>query len=248
MVVPHQLVVEPAPRRRADAQRWVVGDIHGCLRTFRYLVEEGLQLTKDDQLFLLGDYIDRGPDSSGVLDYILTLKAEGYDLFALRGNHEQMLLEAIHDTPANLADFLGHYKAFDLLGDRGQICPRYQHFLMSLPCGLVMEDSVLVHAGLNFGVHNPFQDWEAMLWTTEAAYDPEWLKGRKLVYGHTPLPLNDIRERLRKGETLLGLDNGCVFHPGTHQAYNGQPQQWGNLLALNLDTMMLVVAPNRETD
>ncbi|MFT6129303.1 MAG: serine/threonine protein phosphatase 1 [Neolewinella sp.] len=49
--------------------RYTISDIHGCLKTFRALLDE-LKLDRNDELFLLGDYIDRGPDSQGVIDLI----------------------------------------------------------------------------------------------------------------------------------------------------------------------------------
>lgn len=47
---------------------WVIPDIHGCLITFRHMVEKEINLQKNDQLFILGDFIDRGPDIKGVID------------------------------------------------------------------------------------------------------------------------------------------------------------------------------------
>jgi predicted MPP superfamily phosphohydrolase len=82
----------PTPQ---EGRRFAIGDIHGCNLTLQALVKEQLQLTKQDQLFLLGDYVNRGPDSMGVLNFIMGLQAEGYQVFALRGNHEQMLLDKI---------------------------------------------------------------------------------------------------------------------------------------------------------
>ena len=78
---------------RPVGKRYVISDIHGCYNTFKRLVEEVIGLTKSDWLFLLGDYIDRGPSSKDVLDYILDLKESGYSLFPLRGNHEDDLLD-----------------------------------------------------------------------------------------------------------------------------------------------------------
>src|SRR5688500_13625324 len=75
-------------------RRWVISDIHGCLTTLKTLVEQRISLTKADQLFLLGDYIDRGKHSAGVLDYLMGLVSEGYQIYPLLGNHEQMLLDA----------------------------------------------------------------------------------------------------------------------------------------------------------
>ena len=72
-----------------------IGDIHGCLTALRALLE-AVALGPDDRLITLGDYIDRGPDSRGVLDLLLQLQASG-QLIALRGNHDVLMLEALHD-------------------------------------------------------------------------------------------------------------------------------------------------------
>ena len=56
------------------SRRFVATDLHGCLRTFRYLVEEELRLRPTDYLYLLGDYVNKGPDSGGVLDYLMQLQ------------------------------------------------------------------------------------------------------------------------------------------------------------------------------
>jgi serine/threonine protein phosphatase 1 len=77
-------------------RRFAATDLHGCLRTFRYLVEEELRLRTADHLYLLGDYVNKGPDSAGVLDYLMQLQAAGYQVHCLRGNHEHELLVTIH--------------------------------------------------------------------------------------------------------------------------------------------------------
>jgi serine/threonine protein phosphatase 1 len=69
-----------------------IGDIHGCLRSFDTLLD-AVSPQPEDQLITLGDYIDRGPDSRGVLDRLLALYAGG-QLVPLRGNHDVMMLDA----------------------------------------------------------------------------------------------------------------------------------------------------------
>ena len=75
--------------------RYAVGDIHGGAKTFKALLKR-LQLQQGDQLYLLGDYIDRGPDSKGVLEIILELMISGYDVRPVRGNHDDMLLQTVN--------------------------------------------------------------------------------------------------------------------------------------------------------
>ena len=72
----------------ADLRQIAVGDIHGCVKTFRLLVRDELRLTPNDHLILLGDVIDRGPDSKGVIDEIIALRDLGIRVQVLQGNHE----------------------------------------------------------------------------------------------------------------------------------------------------------------
>jgi serine/threonine protein phosphatase 1 len=69
-----------------------IGDIHGCLRAFTTLLDV-VKPQPDDRIIALGDYVDRGPDSRGVLDRLIALHDTG-QLIALRGNHDAMMLAA----------------------------------------------------------------------------------------------------------------------------------------------------------
>ena len=66
-----------------NRKQWVIPDIHGHINTLRALIEQQIQPSKHDWLYFLGDYIDRGPDSAGVLDYLIDFKAKGFYLFFL---------------------------------------------------------------------------------------------------------------------------------------------------------------------
>ena len=75
-------------------KQYAIGDIHGCSKTFKELLDK-IGLIEGDELYLLGDYIDRGPDSKGVIDTIFELREKGFKVICLRGNHESMLLDAL---------------------------------------------------------------------------------------------------------------------------------------------------------
>jgi len=74
-------------------KRLVIPDIHGCARTFEKLLDS-VGPSKHDKLYFLGDFIDKGPDSSGVLDTLLRLIDQGFEINAVRGNHEENMLLA----------------------------------------------------------------------------------------------------------------------------------------------------------
>ncbi len=80
-----------------------IGDLHGCLAALDTLLA-AVQPTADDLLITLGDYVDRGPDSRGVLDRLVRL-SQTHKLIALLGNHDQMMLES-RDSTRDMEDWL----------------------------------------------------------------------------------------------------------------------------------------------
>ncbi len=236
-------------------KRWVIADIHGCLLTFRRLVLEGINLQKTDHLYLLGDYIDRGPDSAGVIDFIIQLQTEGYQVFPLRGNHEQDLLEEwryfnqvkTYQNLQHFVDTLRRHNAQNLLDQRGNLKPKYYQFIRNLPYYYVLPDYYLVHAGFNFKANQPFEDYESMVWSRHLLIRKRKIKAlgeRRLVVGHTVEELPYIQKRLADHHQIIALDNGCYY--GFY--YKDQPEvyrgiQVGNLCALDLDHHDLRVQP-----
>jgi serine/threonine protein phosphatase 1 len=77
------------------ARTIAIGDVHGCSQALRAVVD-AIELTKDDTLVMMGDYIDRGPDSRGTIDLVLELE-QTYRLVPLLGNHELMLLDSLEN-------------------------------------------------------------------------------------------------------------------------------------------------------
>lgn len=223
------------PRLPAGGQRWVVADVHGCARTFQKLVTS-LNLSHKDQLFLLGDYVNRGPDSAGVLDFIFYLQKQKYQVFPLVGNHEIMLLEANRNKYI-LKNFVQKYYTHNLLDPKTEkLKPEYERFILSLPYYYILDDYVLVHAGFNFAAFDPLQDFEAMLYIRNFKTDEHFLQGRQVIHGHTPKPIATIQHHINTSLSTIPLDNGCVYH--------GKREQQGNLVAFNLKTQELVIQQN----
>lgn len=221
------------------SRRFAIADIHGCATTFAALLAK-INLQRTDTLYLLGDYIDRGPDSKGVLDKILELLRDGFDLQPLRGNHEQLLLDALSDEAAfTIWKRNGGYGTLQQFGvsHPAKLPNHYIDLLISLPLIYVIADFVLVHAGLDFRKDDPIADTaaEELLWARDYRCDPLKLEGRTLVTGHSMTPLFAVRKSLTTKHIML--DNGC---------YDKGEMGHGNLVALNLDMRKLVVVENSE--
>lgn len=215
---------------------YIIGDIHGCCNTFQRLVLDEIRLRKSDKLYCLGDYIDRGPDSKGVIDFILSLRKKGYRVHTLRGNHEQMLLNSTKSDKAyfhwikNGGDkTLESYR----VGSIDEIEPAHLNFFKNTKHYFQSAEYILVHAGLNFEKVNPFKDKNAMLWIRNFPVDMNFLNGRLLIHGHTYQTSDYIINQAFDG--AVNLDGGCVY---THK------EGCGSLFALDLSARKFIEVGN----
>ncbi|MDR8392384.1 serine/threonine protein phosphatase [Aliifodinibius sp. S!AR15-10] len=189
----------------------VIGDIHGCLESLNALLGK-LAKYDDRTIVFIGDYIDRGPDSKGVVDLLLEYRQD-HDCIFLRGNHEQMLLDAIRKDGVNLWLTNGGRSTLRSYGtnDRELDLPEeHIKFYYNTQIYYDTPDYFFVHAGL--APHKTIEESIAnkkehveFLWERSHlnAFETSWEK--KVVFGHTPRP-----HPLQK-EKMLGIDTGCVY-------------------------------------
>lgn len=234
------------------AKHWVISDIHGCVNTLKSLIENMVVPSKEDTLYFLGDYIDRGPDSKGVLDYVMYLQNNGFSVVALKGNHEEFMVKS-YEEEQQLKSFLffkqtnkskemwlrfgGHeaLRSFKV-NNVSEIPLRYIQWINELPLYHQLDKFFIVHAGLNFDIDDPLTDTSAMLWVREYRIDPSKISNRRLIHGHVPVSLDFIDLTINSGSyPFIDLDNGC---------YMANKAGYGNLLALELNSMELKVQPN----
>ena len=224
---------------------WIIPDIHGCANTLQTLVEQQIRPGKKDRLIFLGDYIDRGPDSKGVIDFIMRLQETGYSITALKGNHEESCINAWKadrekkSFPDGMRSktFLqkqwerfGGGKTLESFGTNraGEIPEKYIRWMEQRELFVETDQFIAVHAGLNFDVENPFDDTRSMLWIREFRMVPEKIGGRTLIHGHVPVNLELIDRFIRNKSTVIDLDNGI---------YMTRKAGYGNLVTLETESM-----------
>ncbi|MDZ7660125.1 metallophosphoesterase family protein [Fodinibius sp.] len=188
-----------------------VGDIHGCFHSMKALLEK-LEPFYDRQFVFVGDYIDRGPGSKQIIDYLLEFK-ERVDCVFLRGNHEQMLLDAIHHNKKDLWLMNGGRATIESYEpERGEIKLPDSHmeFYENTRLYYDTEKYFFVHAGLSPArtIADSIKDEnevQEFLWERSHlnAFETPWEK--TVVFGHTPRP-----KPIQK-ENMIGIDTGCVF-------------------------------------
>ena len=210
---------------------FVTSDIHGNNELFiKSLKQVGLK--KEDRLILLGDLIDRGVDSKGVLDTVMLLIDTGFNVDCLIGNHEKMFLDASLST-TNLNHWLrnGGDKtlASFLTSSIEKIPANYFEFISSFKYHLESEKFIFVHAALNMTIDKPFTDIQTMLWERNPArYLNENLMGnRKLIHGHDPKSQEEILQAIENDEKVICIDNGIYF----------SKPNFGTLCILQLETL-----------
>jgi serine/threonine protein phosphatase 1 len=182
---------------------YAIGDIHGSLDKLKALIAacRGHADGRDMLLVFLGDYIDRGPDSAGVVRLVLTLQSETPEgVIALKGNHEAWALSVL-DNSAQVSAWFRYGGAATLssygVTDVGDLPRVHLDWMRSL--ALSYDD------GRRFFVHA--QDEQDLLWIREAFLDDERDYGRLIVHGHTPVETG--RPDLRSNR--LNLDTAAVF-------------------------------------
>lgn len=223
----------PAPE---NGTRWAMTDIHGCFQTFVKLLNK-INLHTQDQLFILGDMVDRGPYSFLVLDKIWELIVEGYQIFPLRGNHEQLFLDFNREGSSKLSGFAARQYAMHLIQNKNQLPIETDRFFAGLPIYYETEHEFLVHAGFNTEIKDPFTEWKDMLWIRSFDYHKKKLKDKTIIHGHVPVTLSFIEKSIKKNKKVINLDNGCV-----KAAEDG----YGRLVCLNLDSLELVSQKNQD--
>jgi serine/threonine protein phosphatase 1 len=220
--------------------RYATTDIHGCCRTFQAWLD-CIGLNKADTLYLLGDYIHRGPDSIGVVNKILDLQTEGYQVHCLMGNHEEMALDEMHKAILSPSAGLSSSDTFVReLTQRFCCVPLHIYdFFLELKHAIFLDDYILVHAGFDFKKSDPFGDRTDMHWIRgwHGNLDAALVGNRIILHGHTPITesVMDVQYASRAKQKYLDLDGGCVF--GTEaNLIDG----FGKLCGLNLDTQDLI--------
>lgn len=222
--------------KKGEGRRFAISDIHGCHRTFKLLLKQ-IRLQKKDQLFILGDLINRGKQSAKVLDFVQELINEGYQLYLLRGNHEQRILNIAHKTEEEILKVLKKNNSSDLKKAGEEKWKSYLQLMQSTYHYFELEDYLLVHAGFDFSLEFPFRSIHPMLYKRSFKIDKEKLGNKRLIHGHTPQKISNIIRRIKSGKRKICIDNGCV---------NSKTNEEGNLVCLNLDSMSLIVQPNAE--
>lgn len=223
------LFVGAAPAARApEGERiYAIGDIHGCAdaldRLMALICEDEAAGALANRLIFLGDYVDRGPDSRGVVERLIAIGKERPGTVFLKGNHEAAMLDFLA-APVSGGDWL-HWGGAetlhsygvdnvwrrppeDLAAALGARLPRaHLNFLRNLSLSECRGDYFFVHAGVKPGVPLDAQEEDDLLWIREEFHDaPAPARPDKVVvHGHHP-----VRKPVDAG-WRIDIDTGACY-------------------------------------
>ena len=215
-----------APDHSENAPLYVIGDIHGRLDLLDRLIEairhDAGERGTGSLTVTVGDYIDRGPDSRGVIDRLMANPFPGRYV-ALKGNHEAIMESFLADP--SLGGHWMHNGGLETLRSfgvrmswgrnnfvraaeqlRAALTPEESRFLASLRLFMTVGQYFICHAGVRPGVPLDQQSEHDLLWIRGAFLDSEMDFGKIVVHGHTPSREPEVRVN------RINVDTGAIVN------------------------------------
>jgi len=195
---------------------YAIGDIHGCREHLVRLLDKIRPDLERDRLVFVGDYIDRGPNSRGVVEYILGLQKNHppENIICLKGNHEVMLFDFLAGRERELFLFNGGRSTLlEYWGNRWEpgaesdllLPPGHAAFFEGLKRYFETPDYIFVHGGLRPGVPLAQQEDEDLYWIRGEFIASFEDFGKRVIFGHTPF------RRPLVMPNKIGIDTGAVY-------------------------------------
>lgn len=215
------------PSGKLGARAYAIGDVHGCLQETLSLIQK-IKTDNDYRdeaktyLIFLGDLVDRGPDSKGVVELLVDFPYDFAEPLFIMGNHEEMMVRGLMGEPHLLPDWLkyGGYACAEsyglsqsLLRDldpralehvlRSSIPKRHVEFLAEFLDYVQFGDFLFTHAGIRPRVPLKDQNSREMRWIRDPFLNFEGDHGLVVVHGHTISSHVEIRSN------RIGIDTGA---------------------------------------
>ena len=210
-----------------------ISDIHGDLEKFEKLLNLVKYEPENDQLVLLGDYVDRGPNSRAVLNKVKDLVKEG--AIALIGNHEKLMLDAFLSKDVMNVKRWFYNGGIKTLQNYGYTIEKddakYWYTTEEMPEALLMNEAIkehidflqqlqhyyetdthiFVHAGVHPTTPIAETDLHTLVWIREEFH--QGYNGEKtVIFGHTPVKYLHKKEEVYFGRNkIIGIDGGCAY-------------------------------------
>lgn len=197
---------------------YIMSDLHGCFEEFKEMLEL-IHFSEDDELYIIGDIIDRGPEPIPLLQYIMDQK----NIYVIMGNHEDMMLDAIKTKQYNL----WYYNGGDITNKQFQKLHQKEKdkiikYLSELPLMRELsvngKDYILIHGGPGLFFKMGYEAnkiTKSVLWERFNSLNKEEAEaifpGKNFIVGHTPTFMYGKDNKIISCGNIMIIDCGCVF-------------------------------------
>jgi serine/threonine protein phosphatase 1 len=205
---------------RESALYYIIGDIHGHFDRLAGLIGRLLELLSErDTVIFLGDYIDRGPRSYEVVDFLVHLsRRTTFETVFLKGNHEDMLASYMRgEDGAGAYIFNGGdatIRSYTLHRGKLDLPEHHRRFFDGLRLYYEGEDFIAVHAGLDPKVGRiEAQSEHDLLWIREQFFRADKRWDKTVIFGHTPVSTMGGEGQVYVDEkrNIIGIDSGVMY-------------------------------------
>ena len=199
--------------------KYVISDVHGMYDKFLAMLEL-IHFSDKDELYILGDVMDRGPKPLEIIDYIINHK----NIHLIKGNHESMFTEYFEEGSLSLWYMNGGNATHSQIVQRDYLYEESLYkYIKRLPYYMVVDNFILTHAGVFFPEkYNDmtveeflsWQDEETSLWSRSNIHSTKSFKDYKIICGHTPVQsINNNYDDVKIIHTPghIYIDCGCCF-------------------------------------
>lgn len=201
----------------------IIGDVHGCIDEFNELLKLVDYKSPNVRIICVGDFLDRGPDSLGVLQ-----KAREMNLECVMGNHEYKFIKW-HKAFGSRADVYDKKPHYELLSQEDT------DYIYKMPTFIKLDDAVIIHAGLKPGIAISSQSKDDLMYLRYTDKDRRFISLKKIakigveaagahfwtefgpfetniIYGHHVHSMENIQiDKYANGTACYGIDTGCCF-------------------------------------
>lgn len=202
--------------------RYGIGDVHGCYGKLKALLEDQLSVSKNDEIYCVGDIISKGKENLEVLEYFMDLQKRGFNIRSVLGNHEYRILYLYHTDFDLLEKYLERYNCLDILsGEVNSII----NLLESFPFYIELEDWIISHSFFDFTGASQSDVRNMLGHKNFKNISLDSLLNKKQLFGHRVVSIDHLLKTLSQGDDQINIDTGCVYN-----------EDYGLLTAINLDT------------
>jgi len=196
---------------------YIIGDIHGYLSKLKKIISCVKNDAQENDIFIfLGDYIDRGPSSFEVIEFLIEFSYK-YKTFFLTGNHEDMFMRFLlkGDNYKNYIINGGGYTINSYKKNmKGFVIPEnHKKFFNNLKLYYEADDFIAVHAGLNPDIKDlEKQNKNDLIWIRDDFYKNPVKWNKTIIFGHTPTPYinNSDKVYIDESKNIIGLDTNAM--------------------------------------